>query len=334
MTSWKKKTASRLFLHEIFRVLKKFSLRIHALSRPDPIQILTLKALSEVSTSQCSRNSSCPPTKSSPFQNQEGMKSKLTNWEITCSNILPPLIFRLMLAPSWCSVSTTVWGTRFCRSIISLEVNKRRKNLAKTYRFNRLSLSLAIVNSNVLEPLKWGWKVLSRSEEKKAHLVPNGWLRLYAPFGSLKFPPAVSLPLLAQLPPRMEGLLEQEQQAAATEVEEHCWKHDRKQHIFPTWWFLLHFWHQSGNQSNRRSYQVEPSKKKRKEGFPTLVSLVPVLHSSDCDGEPHVRQKVHQLFLQGEQVEVCVETRLEKNVGYPADENRQHQEKRSAGWGD
>ena len=52
-----------------------------------------------------------------------------------------------------------------------------------------------------------------------SHLVPDGWLCHNPLLGPLKFPPAVALPLLAQLSPRVGGLLEKEQEAAAREVE-------------------------------------------------------------------------------------------------------------------
>ena len=53
----------------------------------------------------------------------------------------------------------------------------------------------------------------------RANLFPDSRL-CHNPFlGSLKFPPAVALPLLAQLSPRVDGLLEKEQEAAAREVE-------------------------------------------------------------------------------------------------------------------
>ena len=55
---------------------------------------------------------------------------------------------------------------------------------------------------------------------KKCHLLPNGRLHLDPPLGSLQLPPAPPLPLLAKLPPRVEGFLKEEKQAAADKVEE------------------------------------------------------------------------------------------------------------------
>ena len=57
--------------------------------------------------------------------------------------------------------------------------------------------------------------------EFKAHLVPNSWLRLNPFLSPLQFPPAVALPLLAQMSPRVGGLLKKEQQTAAAKVKEH-----------------------------------------------------------------------------------------------------------------
>ena len=48
----------------------------------------------------------------------------------------------------------------------------------------------------------------------------KGWFGLYSFRGSLELPPAMSLPLLAQLPPRVSCLLVKEQQPAANQVEE------------------------------------------------------------------------------------------------------------------
>ena len=55
---------------------------------------------------------------------------------------------------------------------------------------------------------------------QKCHLLPDGRLHLNPPLGSLQLPPALSLPLLAELPPRVEGFLKEEKQAAADKVEE------------------------------------------------------------------------------------------------------------------
>ena len=55
--------------------------------------------------------------------------------------------------------------------------------------------------------------------EFKAHLVPDSWLRLNPLLSSLEFPPAEPLPLLAQMSPRVGGLLKEEQEAAAAQVE-------------------------------------------------------------------------------------------------------------------
>ena len=42
------------------------------------------------------------------------------------------------------------------------------------------------------------------------HLLPEGWLSLYPPLGALKLSPALALPLLAKIPPRVNSLLEEE----------------------------------------------------------------------------------------------------------------------------
>ena len=52
-----------------------------------------------------------------------------------------------------------------------------------------------------------------------ANLVPDGWHTPFSFFRSLKLSPAVSLPLLTQIPPRVNCLLKEEQQAAARQGE-------------------------------------------------------------------------------------------------------------------
>ena len=54
----------------------------------------------------------------------------------------------------------------------------------------------------------------------KTHLVPEGLLSLDPSLGALELSPAVALPLLAQMPPRVNCLLKEEQQPAARKVEE------------------------------------------------------------------------------------------------------------------
>ena len=54
----------------------------------------------------------------------------------------------------------------------------------------------------------------------KTHLVPEGWLSLDPPLGALELSPAVALPLLAQMPPRVNCLLKKEQPPTASKVKE------------------------------------------------------------------------------------------------------------------
>lgn len=56
--------------------------------------------------------------------------------------------------------------------------------------------------------------------KSKPHLFPKSKLSLDPPLGALQLSPAVSLPLLAKLPPRVNSFLEEKQQAAANKVEE------------------------------------------------------------------------------------------------------------------
>ena len=76
---------------------------------------------------------------------------------------------------------------------------------------------------------------LQKLHPQKCHLLPNGRLHLDPPLGSLQLPPALSLPLLAKLPPRVEGFLKEEKQAAANEVEQEWSKEEdtKISHFFP-----------------------------------------------------------------------------------------------------
>ena len=56
--------------------------------------------------------------------------------------------------------------------------------------------------------------------KSKCHLLPKSWFNLDPPLGALQLSPAVSLPLLAKLPPRVNCFLEEKQQPAADKVEE------------------------------------------------------------------------------------------------------------------
>ena len=53
----------------------------------------------------------------------------------------------------------------------------------------------------------------------KCHLLPKSRLNLDPPLGALQLSPAVSLPLLAKLPPRVNCFLEEKQQAAADKLK-------------------------------------------------------------------------------------------------------------------
>ena len=89
--------------------------------------------------------------------------------------------------------------------------------------------------------------VFSQREQKwreihvLTHLVPDGWLSLYPLLCALKFPPAAAaLPLLAQVSPRVGGLLEKEQEATASKVEE---GREVKCNMFQRWkWHPEHNW--------------------------------------------------------------------------------------------
>ena len=54
----------------------------------------------------------------------------------------------------------------------------------------------------------------------KTHLIPYGWLSLDPPLGALELSQAVALPLLAQMPPRVNCLLKEEQPPTASKVKE------------------------------------------------------------------------------------------------------------------
>ena len=54
----------------------------------------------------------------------------------------------------------------------------------------------------------------------KTHLVPEGLPSRDPPLGALELSPAVALPLLAQMPPRVNCLLEKEQEPTASKVGE------------------------------------------------------------------------------------------------------------------
>ena len=65
----------------------------------------------------------------------------------------------------------------------------------------------------------------ARKHRVRANLFPDGRLCHNPLLGPLKFPPAVALPLLAQMSPRVGGLLKEEQEAAAAQVENQWREH-------------------------------------------------------------------------------------------------------------
>ena len=60
---------------------------------------------------------------------------------------------------------------------------------------------------------------LAMNKADQTHLVPDGWLSLDPSLGALELSPAVALPLLAQVPPRVNCLLKKEQHPTASNVE-------------------------------------------------------------------------------------------------------------------
>ena len=72
-----------------------------------------------------------------------------------------------------------------------------------------------------------------KSSLYKSNLLPDGRLSLNPLLGPLQLSPAVSLPLLAKLPPWMNRLLKEEQQAAADKMEEEMGKQNGTKHPNP-----------------------------------------------------------------------------------------------------
>ena len=100
------------------------------------------------------------------------------------------------------------------------------------------NLSSFVVSSNIahllLSPhffLGKNINVVRTVTKSKFHLLPKSRLSLDPPVGALQLSPAVSLPLLAKLPPRVNCSLKEKQQGAANKVEEERGKHNDTKYL-------------------------------------------------------------------------------------------------------
>ena len=156
-----------------------------------------------------------------------------------CSEV-PPFSENHSILDHWPLVAIIYWSsvwselllrrscraeTIYCDHLLptNTDANRQKSRTNKLYQSYKGSLRQELVAAQDTEVAS----VINLSHLRAlGHLVPDSWSCLNTFRGSLQLPPAVPLPLLAQLSPRVCSLLEQKQEAAAAQVDEH-WRKPR-----------------------------------------------------------------------------------------------------------